>query len=134
MKNNKNLVAIAILHEMANLTVAQEIVDFWFGPIKDAYDEIPKEKVMKWYRGGKEYDDLIRDKYEDLMIKALNEKSTDFDAWKSDPIGIMALILMVCHSKMCPFDFNIKFIFRSKTGRSISEEYLSWNCRCIPTR
>ena len=81
---------------MADLAVAQEIVDFWFGKIKTANDVVPKEKVMKWYRGGKEYDDLIRDRFEDLMTSALAEKSPEFDQWKSDPIGLMALILMVC--------------------------------------
>lgn len=80
----------------ADLGFAQEIVDFWFGPIKTPNDEIPKEKVMKWYRGGKEFDDLIRDQYEDLMTSALAEKASKFDKWKSDKIGLLALILMEC--------------------------------------
>ena len=46
---------------------ADEILDFWFGKVNSYKDVIPQEKMRTWYRGGKEVDELITNKYSEKI-------------------------------------------------------------------
>ena len=58
----------------------EEIIEFWFG-----------EGHCKWFGGGLQTDNLIREKYGDVIEMAFQGK---LDDWKSEPKASLALILI----------------------------------------
>lgn len=70
---------------------ALEILDFWFGPIKNPED-FPKDRIILWFGKKDNIDRDIRNKYEYLVQAASKH---ELDSWKKTPRGRLALILLV---------------------------------------
>lgn len=70
---------------------AQEILDFWFGPIKTA-DDFPQDKIILWFGKKDDVDKDMRNKYEYLVQAAANH---ELDSWTRTPRGRLALILLL---------------------------------------
>lgn len=69
----------------------QEILDFWFG---SPFDEtaIPKEKREMWFQKGKDYDEVIKEKF--LLLHDRAAKG-ELDRWARRSKGCLALILLI---------------------------------------
>jgi uncharacterized protein (DUF924 family) len=69
----------------------QEILDFWFGA---PFDEtaIPKEKREMWFQKGKDYDEIIKEKFLPLHDKVAKG---ELDRWARRSKGCLALILLM---------------------------------------
>lgn len=69
----------------------QEVLDFWFGA---PFDEtaISKEKREMWFQKGKDYDEIIKEKF-----LPLHERATkgELDRWARRSKGCLALILIM---------------------------------------
>jgi len=72
--------------------VPQTIIDFWFGKQIENKVSIKQEISKRWYFGGKEFDDEIRDKFGAFM-HGLLEENTPSD-WGKDAISSLALVLV----------------------------------------
>lgn len=70
---------------------AQEILDFWFGPIKTV-DDFPKDKIILWFGKKDDIDKDMRNQYEYLVQAAANH---ELDTWTSTPQGRLALIILL---------------------------------------
>lgn len=70
---------------------AQEILDFWFGPLK-ALSSDPRDKKIVWFSDDPDFDRQIRSRYEEDMRQALLGK---LDHWRHTPEGRLALILLL---------------------------------------
>lgn len=72
-------------------TKAQEILNFWFGPLYGPED-FPKDKIILWFGKKDEIDRDIRTKYEYLVQAAAKH---ELDAWKETAHGRLALIILL---------------------------------------
>lgn len=70
---------------------AQEILDFWFGPLSGPND-VSSSRAPMWFSENPEFDRQIRNRYEDDIRQALSGK---LDDWRSTPQGRLALILLL---------------------------------------
>jgi uncharacterized protein (DUF924 family) len=67
------------------------VLDFWFGP--PAADAAAlRQKVDRWYRGGKALDAEIDEKFRATVDAAL---AGELDVWASEPRGRLALVLVL---------------------------------------
>jgi len=69
----------------------QEILDFWFGELF-ADGICQKEKKDKWWKKNQEFDELIKNKFGDEVIKAIEGEYTD---WENTPEDMLALIILL---------------------------------------
>lgn len=92
-----------------------ELIRFWFGEVKSHNDKIAIDS-QRWYRGGKELDDLIREKFEADYERLLNDKELQ-KQWRGDPDGLVALILL--------FDQFSRNMYRGTAKGNISEDICS---------
>ncbi len=60
----------------------QDVLDFWF----------EQTKAQQWFQVNSDFDDLIRNRFEDAYDKA---SLGIFDDWKNDPEGCLALCLLL---------------------------------------
>lgn len=69
----------------------QEILDFWFGT---PFDEtaISKQKREMWFQKGKDYDEIIKEKFLPLHDRAA---TGELDRWARRSKGCLALILLM---------------------------------------
>lgn len=72
---------------MDNIT---NILDFWFGDIKDGFTVENRGKL--WYMGGEETDAKINELFGDLVKKA---GTKELDEWKETAKGRLALIILL---------------------------------------
>lgn len=70
----------------------QDILDFWFMGLDPDQHAPSKEQMGKWFRGGPELDQILRDEYSETLEKA---KSGELDAWAQTPEGLGALIVVL---------------------------------------
>jgi uncharacterized protein (DUF924 family) len=75
---------------MSSETIPQ-IVNFWLGPSLQGL-EAARGRRDFWYKGGKEVDDEIRERFEDFIPQACDGKLVD---WQATPDGALALILLL---------------------------------------
>ncbi|MEM8844620.1 MAG: DUF924 family protein [Pseudomonadota bacterium] len=76
---------------MNNNIQACSVLDFWFGPLKNAID-IPHDKSSMWFVNGKDYDGIIRETFGELYIKACNG---ELDGWQQDSKTLLALVILL---------------------------------------
>ena len=69
-----------------------DILNFWFGRISKSYDHIDASKRKNWFNGGKDFDALIRSRFDDFMRHVLEDGA--YSDWKATPKGLLALILI----------------------------------------
>ncbi len=74
----------------------QEVIDFWFGKVESAKIAIDQEKQKLWYRGGVEFDNLIRNTYGDKLKDALEGR---LSAWEE--------VIFILNAKYCTLMLNI---------------------------
>lgn len=68
-----------------------EVLGFWFGDLREG--EMPdKGKQMTWWMKSEEFDDLIRQRFEEYVLLA--EKG-ELSHWLETPLGTVAFILVV---------------------------------------
>ncbi|NIP39796.1 MAG: DUF924 domain-containing protein [Candidatus Dadabacteria bacterium] len=67
-----------------------EILNFWFGEIKDGLTE--QDRNSFWFMPNREVDEVIREKFEELVIQAGAGKLA---SWESDSKGSLALIILL---------------------------------------
>ena len=70
---------------------AQEVLDFWFGPIENKY-HVPKDKADMWFRNGKAYDEIIRAEFLHLHNQACDDQLGE---WVNYPKSLLALVLLL---------------------------------------
>lgn len=69
----------------------QAVLDFWFGVPFDE-NSIAKEKREMWFKNGKDYDDIITEKFLSLHERAAKG---ELDRWARRSKGCLALILIM---------------------------------------
>lgn len=69
----------------------QEVLDFWFGPLKNR-EVKSNDKNALWFGGNVAFDQEIRDRFEDLVLKA---SKRELDFWKKKPRGRLALLILL---------------------------------------
>lgn len=74
---------------MAKHKTHQDILDFWFGPEDSEAFTKPQEK---WFKKDPQFDEAIRENFAPLL-EAFKQGS--LDAWRADPWGALALILLL---------------------------------------
>ena len=75
-----------------NTITADEIIEFWYGSLPSHDSKIDSNKKKKWFRGGKEFDDEINQKYGKFMIDVLDNKK--YDKWRNTSKGCLSLIII----------------------------------------
>lgn len=71
----------------------QEILDYWFGDLDDQTSlSMDSPRAKKWFAGGKQVDEEIRNLFEGDVRKAANG---EYAAWKRNPHSRLALILLL---------------------------------------
>ncbi|MGH8727176.1 MAG: DUF924 family protein [Burkholderiales bacterium] len=68
----------------------EEILDFWFGDFS-VPDYPPRERSQLWFGKSESDDRLIRERFSATLERAARG---EYDGWKSDPRGRLALILV----------------------------------------
>jgi uncharacterized protein (DUF924 family) len=68
-----------------------EVLDFWFGPL-DADGFCVEDRDRLWFRGGRETDERIRERFATLLEPA---RRGDLDDWAATPRGRLALIILL---------------------------------------
>ena len=68
--------------------IIPQIVDFWLGPSLQGL-EAARGRRDFWYKGGKEVDDEIRERFGNFIPQACNGELAD---WQATPDGALALI------------------------------------------
>lgn len=71
--------------------IIPQIVDFWLGPSLQGL-EAARGRRDFWYKGGKEVDDEIRERFGDFIPQACDGGLAD---WQSTPDGALALVLLL---------------------------------------
>lgn len=71
---------------------ASQILDFWFGPLKDERHQPNDTQMKTWFQGGQAIDDEIRERFAGAITKAV---AGDFDAWTETPESHAALIVLL---------------------------------------
>jgi len=71
--------------------IIPQIVDFWLGPSLQGL-EAARGRRDFWYKGGKEVDDEIRERFGNFIPQACNGELAD---WQATPDGALALILLL---------------------------------------
>jgi uncharacterized protein (DUF924 family) len=74
-------------------TTAQidEILTFWFGALEGRDDHDPSKSAL-WWKGAKEDDDTIRERFGDSVGRALQG---ELDPWAKSPRGCLALVILL---------------------------------------
>ncbi|WP_068467764.1 DUF924 family protein [Candidatus Protochlamydia phocaeensis] len=70
---------------------AQQILDFWFGPLSGP-DSYPTDKVSIWLANSPDIDRQIREEFAFDVQNAING---DLNSWRDTPKGRLALILLL---------------------------------------
>ncbi|HEV8051172.1 MAG TPA: DUF924 family protein [Parachlamydiaceae bacterium] len=70
---------------------AQEVLEYWFGPLQTA-DDYPEGKSKLWFGGGNAIDNDIRNCFGKLVEAAIRN---ELDAWKETPKGRLALLILL---------------------------------------
>jgi len=68
-----------------------EILTFWFGELQGRDDHDP-EKSALWWKGSREDDDAIRERFGDSVRRALQG---ELDHWAESPRGCLALVILL---------------------------------------
>ncbi len=68
-----------------------EVLGFWFGDLCEG-ELSDKEKQMTWWAKSEEFDDLVRQDFEDYVLLA--EKG-ELSHWLETPLGTLAFIIVV---------------------------------------
>ena len=76
-----------------NAPTIDEILQFWYGKLPNHNTLIDINRKKKWFNGGKDFDNEIKQKYGEFMKKVLNDKQYDKE-WRKTPKGCLALILI----------------------------------------
>lgn len=93
-----------------NMTKVQEILNFWFGDIKDDWPKTDRNPM--WWFGGQEVDRQIIERFSELVQQA---KRKELDGWKHTAQGRLALIILL--------DQFSRNIFRKTPQAFESDEY-----------
>ena len=72
------------------MTQIEQILNFWFGKIKDGLTVEDRNKF--WFMADADVDKTIRDKFQDLVTQAGSGKLKN---WESTPRGSLALIILL---------------------------------------
>ena len=70
---------------------AENVLNFWFGPLKNKYD-LPVGKEEMWFRNGKAYDEIVRAEFLTLHGKASDGQLKE---WVNYPRSLLALIILL---------------------------------------
>ncbi|MFT5207139.1 MAG: hypothetical protein ACI9CF_000888 [Candidatus Omnitrophota bacterium] len=73
------------------MTSSANILEFWFGNLKDE-DDFPVEKAGMWFRDGKKFDSYIKEHFEAACIGAM---AGAYDDWTMDAKSLLALIILL---------------------------------------
>jgi uncharacterized protein (DUF924 family) len=73
------------------MATAEEVLEFWFGRAARNADEL-LDKLERWFAGGPDVDEAIRQRFAADVEKAL---SGDLDDWAHTPRGVLALVLLL---------------------------------------
>ncbi len=72
-------------------TRSEDVLRFWFGPLDS--DGLPGlEAILRWFTGGPDFDQKIRDCFASEVAAALRGES---DEWAQTPQGRLALVLLL---------------------------------------
>lgn len=74
-----------------NIDLAEEIIQFWFGTLKDASD-LAEDKAKLWFASSKEFDKLVQDKFNKYLDLAVEGK---LDYLKETPKGRLSLVILL---------------------------------------
>ena len=77
---------------------SQDILDFWFGEIRDGWTV--QDRFKMWFGGGKELDGEIRSRFGEFIApaaKGVSESaaSSEFSEWPKTAMGGLALIILL---------------------------------------
>lgn len=70
---------------------AQQIHDYWFGPVED-WLQVIHNNSQRWFEKGQELDVEIRNRFASDLNSA---RAGELDGWQDSSIGIMALVLLL---------------------------------------
>jgi uncharacterized protein (DUF924 family) len=70
----------------------EEVLSYWFPQGFDADAETLRVQSRRWFRGGAEVDQEIRDRFSHLLSQA---RRGELDAWAETPRGRLALIIVL---------------------------------------
>lgn len=73
------------------MTQPEEVMTFWFGEGDDPW-RVDDEIVSRWFGGGEEFDEEIRQRFGDDLQRAI---LGEYDDWAETTRGRMALILLL---------------------------------------
>jgi uncharacterized protein (DUF924 family) len=76
---------------MADIEKQSQILDFWFGDLKNG--EVPPQKLSRmWWAKNRDIDEYIRKNFENDLLSAVKGELGD---WESTPRGTLALIILL---------------------------------------
>ncbi len=71
--------------------LARDVLAYWLGPASDR--DAPSESVSKkWFSGGADVDDVIRERFGQAVERAL---AGELDEWADTPRGRVALVILL---------------------------------------
>ena len=71
--------------------LAKKVLEFWFGDIGDD-GQVSPEITQRWFKKDPEFDRLVKSKFSEYLDSAYMGA---FDRWISEPLGSVALIIML---------------------------------------
>ena len=71
--------------------LAKKVLEFWFGDIGED-GQVKPEIIKQWFKKDEEFDSLVKKKFADYLDTAYMGA---FDRWISEPLGSVALIVML---------------------------------------
>ena len=74
------------------MATPEEILEFWFGSAPAETPEALLEKIGRWYQGGPEETERIRERFADDVERAL---AGEYDHWADGPDSRLALLLLL---------------------------------------
>ena len=109
-------------YAMSTNTNAQNVLQFWFGPLKNSIED-PHEKSLMWFVNGKDYDDIIREKFGDLHQQACDG---ELHNWEQDPKNLLRQLRRIMRN-----NYTTQLL---RSLKNMADDERSENQRCIRNR
>ena len=73
------------------LTTKEDVLEFWLGDAGSSA-ELARKRKQLWYRSGPELDQLITERFSDLLQAASHR---ELDSWRASAQGCLALVILL---------------------------------------